>query len=180
MEKYGFVYLWYDKKHKRFYIGCRWGSENDGYICSSNWMKQGYKHRSRDFKRRILARVYTNKKDLLNEEYKWLSMIKTEELKKRYYNLHNHHFGHWTTENNINIRLKMSKSQKRRFKKPEEIEKMREIAKKRQFSQETKKRMSASKIGNKNAIGNKNMLGKKHSLEAKRKMSESAKKRYSE
>jgi len=32
MEKYGFVYLWYDKKHKRYYIGCRWGKENDGYI----------------------------------------------------------------------------------------------------------------------------------------------------
>lgn len=28
-EKYGFVYIWFDKKHKRFYIGCRWGTEND-------------------------------------------------------------------------------------------------------------------------------------------------------
>ena len=40
MEKYGFVYIWYDRKHKRYYIGCRWGTENDGYICSSSWMKK--------------------------------------------------------------------------------------------------------------------------------------------
>lgn len=96
-EKYGFVYLWYDRKHKRFYIGCRWGREDDGYICSSTWMKQGYKHRPNDFKRRILTKIYTNKKDLLEEEYKWLSLIKKEELGKKYYNLHNHHFGHWAT-----------------------------------------------------------------------------------
>ena len=99
MEKYGFVYIWFDRKHKRFYIGCRWGNENDGYICSSSWMKRGFKLRPNDFKRRILKRVYTNKKDLLKEEYKWLSKIKKDDLGKRYYNLHNHHFGHWTTDN---------------------------------------------------------------------------------
>jgi hypothetical protein len=97
MQKYGFVYLWYDRKHKKYYVGCRWGTENDGYICSSQWMKQGYFYRPQDFKRRILARIYTSKKDLLNEEYRWLSLIKDEELGKRYYNLNNHHFGHWTT-----------------------------------------------------------------------------------
>jgi hypothetical protein len=98
MEQYGFVYLWYDKKHKRYYIGCRWGSENDGYICSSTWMKQGYKHRPGDFRRKILSKVYTNRKDLLEEECRWLSMIKEDELGKRYYNLHNHHFGHWSSD----------------------------------------------------------------------------------
>lgn len=99
-EKYGFVYLWYDRKHKRYYIGCRWGREDDGYVCSSVWMKQGYKHRPTDFKRRILTRVYSDKKDLLEEEHKWLSKIKSEELGKKYYNLHNHHFGHWSTDPN--------------------------------------------------------------------------------
>ncbi|NDB62067.1 hypothetical protein EB001_27055 [bacterium] len=114
MEKYGFVYIWFDRKHKRFYIGCRWGKENDGYICSSPWMKQGFKHRPGDFKRRILKRVYTDKKDLLEEEYKWLSKIKKDELGKRYYNLHNHHFGHWTTDDNRkkSIGQKISESHK--------------------------------------------------------------------
>lgn len=114
MEKYGFVYIWYDKKHKRFYIGCRWGHENDGYICSSPWMKQGYKHRPADFKRRILAFVFSNKKDLLEEEHKWLSKIKKEELGKKYYNLHNHHFGHWSTDENskLSVGEKISLSHK--------------------------------------------------------------------
>lgn len=95
---YGFVYLWYDRKHKRYYVGCHWGSEDDGYICSSKWMKDSYKRRPDDFKRRVLSRVYTNKKDLLEEEFRWLSMIKKEELHHRYYNLHNHHFNHWSTD----------------------------------------------------------------------------------
>ena len=96
-EKYGFVYIWYDRKHKRFYIGCHWGTEDDGYVCSSSWMKTVYKNRPDDFKRRIIQRIYTNKKDLLTEEYKWLSKIKKDELKTRYYNIHNHHFSHWST-----------------------------------------------------------------------------------
>lgn len=113
-EKYGFVYIWYDKKHKRYYVGCRWGNENDGYICSSPWMKRGYKIRPNDFKRRILTRIYTNKKDLLEEEYKWLNLIKNDELGKKYYNLHNHHFGHWTNDENkrLTIGEKISKSHK--------------------------------------------------------------------
>jgi hypothetical protein len=98
MEKYGFVYIWYDKKHKRYYIGCHWGLEDDGYICSSPWMNQGYKHRPKDFRRRILSRVYTNKKDLLQEEYNWLSQIKKEELGRKYYNVHNRHFNHWSAD----------------------------------------------------------------------------------
>jgi hypothetical protein len=65
--KYGFVYLWFDKKHKRYYVGCRWGDEADGYICSSPWMLQGYSHRPQDFKRRVLSKIYTNRRDLLEE-----------------------------------------------------------------------------------------------------------------
>lgn len=60
-------------------------------------MKHAYKRRPQDFKRRILSRIYTNQQDLLKEEYRWLQMIKPEELHKRYYNLHNHHYGHWST-----------------------------------------------------------------------------------
>jgi hypothetical protein len=111
METYGFVYLWFDVKHKRFYVGCRWGKEDDGYVCSSNWMKQGYKHRPQDFKRRILSRIYTNRQDLLAEEYMWLSMIKKDELGKKYYNLHNHHFNHWSSDENTSLSVKQKVSQ---------------------------------------------------------------------
>lgn len=95
-EKYGFVYIWYDRKHKRFYIGCHWGRVDDNYICSSSWMRSSYKKRPFDFKRKILKTNILCRKETLEEEYKWLKMIKEEELKVRYYNLHNHHFGHWS------------------------------------------------------------------------------------
>lgn len=95
--KYGFVYIWYDRKHKRYYIGAHWGNENDGYICSSPWMKRAYKLRPNDFKRKILTKVYTNKKDMFDEEAKWQALIKDEELKTKYYNIRRHGDKHWST-----------------------------------------------------------------------------------
>jgi len=113
MEKYGFVYIWFDRKHKRYYIGCRWGNQNDGYICSSSNMKSAYKRRPEDFKRKILKTNISNKKELLEEEYKWLSLIKKDELGKKYYNLHNHHFNHWTANYDCrSIGQKISQSHK--------------------------------------------------------------------
>lgn len=35
----GFVYIWYDRKRKLYYIGSHKGNINDGYICSSNRMR---------------------------------------------------------------------------------------------------------------------------------------------
>ena len=95
MEKYGFVYIWFDKKRKRFYIGSHWGNEDDGYICSSNWMRDAYRKRPEDFKRRVIARITTTRNDLLIEEHRWLQMINPEELGKKFYNLTNHLNGHW-------------------------------------------------------------------------------------
>lgn len=113
MEKYGFVYIWYDRKHKRYYVGCHFGNINDGYICSSSNMKSAYKRRPYDFKRKILKSNIIDKKDLLEEEYKWLSMIKKSELGKKYYNLHNHHFNHWSTNKDCRtISQKISESHK--------------------------------------------------------------------
>ena len=91
-NKYGFVYIWYDRKHKRYYIGCHWGDINDGYICSSSWMKKAYKNRPSDFKRRILKSGIDHRPNMYIEEQKWLNMIGLEEIKPindnpRYYNL---------------------------------------------------------------------------------------------
>lgn len=79
-EKYGFVYIWFDKKYKRYYVGSHWGTEDDGYVCSSNWMRNSFRRRPEDFKRRILSRIYKDRTSLLNEEQRWLSMIKDNEL----------------------------------------------------------------------------------------------------
>lgn len=116
--EYGFVYIWYDRKYKRYYVGCRWGSEDDGYVCSSSWMKASYKKRPDDFKRRIIARVYTNRADLYEEEYRWLSMMKQEELHgPRYYNIYNHHFSHWSTDNKnqLSVKEKISNTKRKHF-----------------------------------------------------------------
>ena len=52
-EKYGFVYIWRDRKHNRYYVGSHWGHTGDGYICSSSWMKQAYKRRPDDPNERL-------------------------------------------------------------------------------------------------------------------------------
>lgn len=98
MEKYGFVYLWRDRKRGMFYVGCHWGSEDDGYICSSNRMRNAYKRRPKDFKRKILKRVYTNRQELQLLEHSYLSLIEDEELGKKYYNLTKHINGHWSDD----------------------------------------------------------------------------------
>lgn len=86
MNEYGFIYLWFDKKENKFYLGSHWGNENDGYICSSKWMKSAYNKRPEDFKRRILLKIYTSREETYIEEQRFLNMIKEEELGNRYYN----------------------------------------------------------------------------------------------
>lgn len=98
MQKYGFVYIWFDRKHKRYYIGCHWGHVNDRYICSSRWMRQAYKKRPNDFKRRIIETDISTRELTIKREAKWLYLVKEEELGKRYYNVVNRAFGHWSVE----------------------------------------------------------------------------------
>lgn len=97
MEKYGFVYIWFDRKHKRYYIGCHWGKIEDSYICSSNWMRDAYRRRPNDFKRRILKTNITSIKEMFDLEAEFLALVKMNELGKRYYNLHNVNKNHWST-----------------------------------------------------------------------------------
>jgi len=72
-----------------YYVGCHWGTEDDGYICSSTHMKRAYQRRPQDFKRRILKRIYTDRKTLLDEENQYLSLMKDHELGVKYYNRSN-------------------------------------------------------------------------------------------
>lgn len=120
-EKYGFVYIWRDKKHNRYYVGSHWGTIDDGYVCSSPWMLQAYKLRPRDFKRRIIKIVNTNRYDLLNEEFKYLSLIKDEEIKTKYYNLNTKSTGHWSAypEKVKTVREKISHKTKEAMQRPE-------------------------------------------------------------
>lgn len=171
MEKYGFVYVWYDRKHKRYYIGSHWGQEDDGYVCSSSWMKQAFKKRPEDFRRRIIARVTSSRQDLLLEENRWLQMIGAEELGKRFYNLTNHLNGHWFTNSEKRKSVSERMSEVRRNSPPSHTT---------PHTQETKDKISKKKKGIKqspehvrNVIAAK--IGYRHSQETKDKMSLSAK-----
>ena len=140
MQKYGFVYIWCDRKHSRYYVGCHWGSEDDRYICSSTWMRDAYRKRPHDFKRRIIKRVYTNRHDLMGIEEYYLGMIDPEELGTKYYNHSNYNIkstsingkktqfkkGHiphnkgisfkWVTDGIVNRKLPLDKSLPERYK----------------------------------------------------------------
>lgn len=148
--KYGFIYIWYDRKRKMFYIGSHWGTEDDGYICSSNWMRNTYKRRREDFKRRIVARIFTNRLDLLAEEQRWLDMIKPDEIvyhhtqkglreNVRYYNISvtAQKSWHYFPDKNISIGEKISAAKKGKSTGPCSPEKARAIseAKKRKFAE---------------------------------------------
>ena len=50
-----FVYSWSDKNTSKVYVGVHKGHENDGYICSSVWMKSEYEKRPNDFSRTVIA-----------------------------------------------------------------------------------------------------------------------------
>lgn len=115
-EKYGFVYIWFDKKHKRFYIGSHWGRVDDGYVCSSSWMKQAYKRRPEDFKRRVI-KTNLARENILIEEQRWLSKMSKEQLGKRYYNLRNDCLFHWTADpdKRLMVSQKISKANKGRI-----------------------------------------------------------------
>lgn len=139
--KYGFVYIWYDRKHKRYYIGAHWGSEDDGYICSSPWMKQAYNKRPNDFKRRILSKIYTSRQDMFNEEAKWQSLIKDSELRIRYYNIKRHGDRHWSTDENKALAVK------EKIKASDNTRGIRQYWKDKSKSEEHKKKISDSLKG---------------------------------
>ena len=124
--------------------------------------ENAYRRRPNDFKRRILSRIYTNRKELSKEEYKWLSLIKKEELGKKYYNFRNQFFGY--CENYITsetTKEKISKSIKGKnhplygkHHSEETKEKMKEAHKGekhnwygKEFSEEHKKNISRGNIG---------------------------------
>lgn len=87
IKHFGFVYLWFDIKRKKFCIGSHYGQINDGYISSTGHMKQAYKKRPKTFKRKILWYLTEpNKKILLEKEQVFLNMIKDSELGIKYYN----------------------------------------------------------------------------------------------
>lgn len=193
MEKYGFVYIWFDKKRKMYYIGSHWGFEDDGYICSSNRMRNAYRRRPDDFKRRIIQRTFSDYKTLLEHEEKWLQ--KAERKSNKYYNL-NFKTWHWASDENT-IFSKKEKMSKNHWSKNPKYQYLKEQFSKnyknKKMPEATKQKISITLTGfQRNEKAKNNMkiaakkrslkfmptrLGMKHSEETKRKISESLKNR---
>lgn len=116
MEKYGFVYIWFDSRRKMYYVGCHWGVETDGYVCSSNRMRDAFRRRPQDFKRRILKSNMPSIQEMFEEEQRYFNMIKSEEIGKRYYNLYVSPREHWSKSDSSrkSVGQKISESPLRR------------------------------------------------------------------
>lgn len=170
-EKYGFVYIWYDRKHKRFYIGSHWGTVDDGYICSSVWMRNAYKRRSHDFSRRVI-KSNIPREDLIREEQYWLDMVAVDEIGTKYYNLNKNVIKHWHAdpERRIAVGQKISASPNRsaniskamKGKKPStlNIQRRMEVMIGRKQSEEEKRKRSESLMGHKHSDETKEKLRK--------------------
>jgi len=147
-QKYGFVYIWFDRKHKRYYVGCHWGRTDDSYICSSTWMRNTYRRRPHDFKRRIIE---TNipRELLFEREYVWLKMIRDEELGARYYNLHNRLKEHWSTntERRLTVSEKIGDVHRGKTVSEETREKIRKANLGKKMSDSSRQKMSVSRTG---------------------------------
>lgn len=172
MEKYGFIYIWFDKKRKMYYIGSHWGTETDGYICSSNRMRDAHRRRPSDFRRRIVLSNLT-RSALLEEEHRWLTLIKDSELGKKYYNLRKHRWGHWSTDiddrKTVSEKISESKLGKPGPKHTEET---------KQKIRDARKKQSAPSIGHKHTEETKQKMRKPkapRSDEHRRKLSEALK-----
>lgn len=163
MEKEGFIYIWYDSKRKRYYIGCHWGTIDDGYICSSNRMRDAYRYRPHDFKRRIIQRGIP-KEQLLEEEFKWLSLISDEEMGRKYYNVSRKMFSGFYGNHSEETKQKIREARAKQVisHSEETRKKQSEVRKGMKFSEEHKKNLSVSHQGQRRPL----------SEETKRKISE--------
>ena len=137
-------------------------------------MKNSYIRRPQDFKRRIIKYV-NDRENILNEEHKWLDLIKDEELGKRYYNLTKHHPGHWSHDPNRNLTVsqKISIAMNR----PETKEKLRNGRLGKKHSEETKEKISKVQLGKTVSEETRVRMscassGRKHSDETRSKMSD--------
>lgn len=158
MEKHGFVYIWFDKKHRRYYVGSHWGRETDSYNCSSRWMRKACRRRPQDFKRRIIKTGIQNREELLREEHRYLSLIHDEELGKKYYNLSKHHPGHWSTNPS-----KLKTVGEKIAAAPGRREKIAEAHRGKKLSEETKEKIRQIRLGTTHSEETKVKIGKNSS-----------------
>jgi len=110
--KEAFVYCWTDHGTNKLYIGWHKGSTDDGYICSSNYMKEQYNERPNDFTRQIIASG--SARDMIQfESFLLKSFDAANDV--YFYNMHNNEpeFVH-NQPHTKETRMKMSEAHKKR------------------------------------------------------------------
>jgi hypothetical protein len=169
-----FLYKWHDKANDMFYVGYHKGRPDDGYICSSKYMKPEYEKRPQDFERTIL--LYGESKYVREMESRYLVAVDAAK-DKTYYNKHNT-YPYFTTCGYVTSE--------------ETKKKLSIIGKTRVFTEQHRQRLSEASKGHKRGlgakrteevkrkmgllkIGNKNWLGRSHTEEAKKKVSQARK-----
>jgi len=102
-------------------------------------MRKAFKRRPEDFKRRIIKTNIQSRKELYEEEQRYLDMIKPEEIKTRYYNLNikNNEVWHKYDDHIKTIGQKISAAKKGKSTGPCSPEKAKAIseAKKKKFAE---------------------------------------------
>ena len=81
-----FVYMWYDRVRKMFYVGSHTGRLDDGYISSSRWLTGEVRYRPQDFRRRVV-KILPTRQEAQRLEYSLICMIKESWFGTKYYNL---------------------------------------------------------------------------------------------
>lgn len=81
-----FVYIWYDRLRKMFYIGQHSGKIDDNYISSSRWLSSEVRYRPHDFRRKII-KTFETKHDAQKYEGFLLTLIEDCQFGKKYYNM---------------------------------------------------------------------------------------------
>jgi hypothetical protein len=106
---YGFVYIWFDRKRRMFYIGSHHGSKDDGYLGSSQRFLRAIKKRPKDFKRRIIEKILIDDSSITRRrETVWLQKIDSVCLGDRYYNLKRVAFGGNLYEGRTETQMKVT------------------------------------------------------------------------
>jgi hypothetical protein len=118
-------------------------------------MRKAYRRRPEDFKRRVVARVTTDRSDLLTEEQRWLHMMREGELRVRYYNITRSvkNFKSWWVNEDgtyLSVIEKNRKSHTGKFHSEESKQRMRVAQSERKtISEEVRQRMRDSHLGKK-------------------------------
>lgn len=113
-----FTYCWTDHRDNMLYIGYHKGSQDDGYVCSSDWMLEEHNKRPSDFTRIILAEGTTEDCHVLE-----VSILKAVDAmhSDRFYNMTNGD-DDWICKKVLErTRIKISDTRKRKMRSGEII-----------------------------------------------------------